>query len=73
MAAFAEDKWSPRPWLTLDAGLRVDRDAIASEVAVAPRLGVVLLPFGHTNTVLRGGVGLFYSNVPLNWSLFDSL
>jgi hypothetical protein len=65
-AAFAQDRWVVSPRLTLDAGLRFDRDGIAERSNVAPRLAFALLPFRGDRTVVRGGAGLFYDRTPLS-------
>jgi len=70
-SAFAQDKWSPRTWLTLDFGVRFDRDGIGQRNNFAPRVGFALLPTGADQTVVRGGVGLFYDKIPLNIGAFE--
>lgn len=68
---FVHDKWTINPQLTLDLGVRFDRDNIGGEVNAAPRLGFVLSPFDDNKTVIRGGVGVFFSKVPLNVGVFE--
>lgn len=70
-SAFAQDKWSPRTWLTLDFGVRFDRDGIGRQNNFAPRVGFALLPTGADQTVVRGGIGLFYDKIPLNIGAFE--
>jgi hypothetical protein len=70
-AAFVQDRWSPGRRLTIDAGLRFDRDGIAKENNVAPRVGFALVPFSNERTVIRGGIGLFYDKVPINVGVFE--
>lgn len=70
-AVFVQDKWNAAKWLTLDFGLRFDRDSIGKENNFAPRFGFALLPFGNEKTVVRGGVGLFYDKIPLSVGVFD--
>ncbi len=70
-AAFVQDKWNWSGRLTLDLGLRYDRDGIGKENNFAPRLGFALLPFNNERTVFRGGVGLFYDKIPINVGVFD--
>ncbi|MBV9925804.1 MAG: TonB-dependent receptor [Acidobacteria bacterium] len=70
-SSFFEDKWTPNRRLTLDYGVRFDRDNVASENNVAPRLGVAYAPFADGRTVIRGGVGLFYDSVNLNVATFE--
>lgn len=70
-SAFVQDKWGVSPRLTLDLGLRYDRDRIGGENYFAPRLGFALLPFASERTVVRGGVGLFYDKITLNVGAFE--
>lgn len=60
---FVQDSWTASSWLTLDAGVRVDRSSGASP-AVAPRLAwTAKLPIG--DTTLGGSVGRFSDKLPL--------
>lgn len=70
-AAFVQDKWTINQRLTLDFGLRYDRDGIGGEHNFAPRLGFVISPTKSARTILRGGVGLFYDKIPLNVGIFE--
>jgi len=67
---FVLDKWTIHPRVTLDAGLRLDRDSVSDEGHVAPRLGFALAPFGGVRTVIRGGAGYFYDRINLNVPMF---
>jgi len=67
---FIQDKWEINRRLTFDAGLRFDRDEIGRENNFAPRLGFVFLPTKSGQTVVRGGVGLFFDKIPLNIGAF---
>src|SRR3954447_7466262 len=49
--------------LTLDLGLRLDRDGITHQDNIAPRFSLMAKPFG-TKTTLRAGVGIFYDRPP---------
>lgn len=71
--AYIQDKWTPSPRLTLEYGIRYDRDTIADENSVAPRAAFAFLPVGGGRTILRGGVGLFYDKTNLNVATFDQL
>lgn len=66
LAAFAQDRWVLSPKLTLDAGVRLDRDGLAERSNVAPRLSFLLLPLKGNRTIVRGGLGLFYDRTPLS-------
>jgi hypothetical protein len=72
-AWFFADKWTPWRRLTLDLGLRFDRDSLTSSTNVAPRMGFALMLTNDEKTVLKGGVGLFYDRVPLNIASFPFL
>jgi hypothetical protein len=73
-AWFLADKWQT-PWqrLSLDLGVRFDRDSLTSSTNVAPRAGFALLLTNDEKTLLKGGVGLFYDRVPLNIASFPLL
>jgi hypothetical protein len=73
IACFAGDKWTVTDRLTLDLGLRFDRDSITDSVSPAPRMGFVLALTGDGKTVLKGGAGFFYDRVPLNIPAFRYL
>ena len=64
--AFIQDRWLVKPRLSIDLGLRFEDQRIASEDNLAPRAGFAWSPTGSDQTVMRGGVGLFYDKVPLN-------
>ncbi len=69
-AAFLQDKWELNSRVTLDAGVRYDRDRLGAKNNFAPRIGIVFLPTSSDRTVVRGGVGLFYDKIPLNIGSF---
>src|SRR5258705_3785608 len=71
--AYFQDKWSVNRRLTLDYGVRYDRDNIAIENNLAPRIGFAFLPLLDGRTVIRGGVGLFYDKIDLNVATFTQL
>ena len=69
--AFAQDRWVISKDLTVDSGLRFDRDSISHDSNVAPRLSFMYLPFKDDRTILRGGVGLFYDRSPMSARYFE--
>jgi len=73
IAWFAGDKWAVSNRLTLDLGLRFDRDSITDSVSIAPRAGFVLALTKDNYTLLKGGAGFFYDRVPLNIPTFVDL
>ena len=64
---FAEDKWRVGNNLTVNLGLRYDRQKQTpdSKDDLAPRAGFVWDITGKGATVLRGGVGKFYAYPPV--------
>lgn len=71
--AFAQDRWVVNKKLTVDAGLRFDRDGLARQNALSPRLSFLYLPLKNHATVIRGGIGLFYDRAPLSVGYFNLL
>ena len=72
-AAFvAQDHWRLNDRLLIEAGGRIDRDGVLERTNLTPRIGGVvgILPEGQT--VVRGGIGLFYDRTPLNIGAFES-
>ena len=72
-SSFFEDKWTINERLTLEYGVRLDRDNIASTNNIAPRLAFAFAPFRDGRTVIRGGVGLFYDQIDLNVATFPQM
>ena len=71
--AYFQDKWSLNRRLTVEYGVRFDRNDIASENNFAPRLGFAFLPIPDGRTIVRGGIGMFYDNIDLNVATFSQL
>jgi Carboxypeptidase regulatory-like domain len=70
-AWYLQDTWTPRPWLTAYAGLRVDvikqRDVIADvaikdATAIGPRLGITAMLTSDGKNVARATWGRIHSN-----------
>ncbi len=70
IAWFIGDRWSVSPRLTLDLGLRFDRDSVTDSTHAAPRAGFTLALTSDRRTLLKAGAGLFYDRVPLNIPAF---
>ena len=68
---FAQDRWVINKSLTIDAGLRLDRNTISSHNNVSPRLSFLFLPFKSDRTVIRAGIGRFYDRSPLSSRYFE--
>ena len=73
-AGYAQDRYSLRDDVTLDLGLRYDRQTFSDGNAnFAPRVGAAWNPHGDPKTVVRGGYGLYFtqlrSNLQANFDL----
>src|SRR5207245_6441664 len=69
--AFVQDRWTLNKNLTIDAGLRLDRNSIANHSDVSPRLSILYHPFKDERTIVRAGIGLFYDRSPLQSRYFE--
>ncbi len=67
LALFAQDSLQLRPGLTMDLGVRYDRQTFTDATKnLAPRLGLAWHPNGHPATVVRGGYGVYYTMLRAN-------
>jgi hypothetical protein len=65
--AFAQDSFRARNDLTVDVGLRYDRQTFSdSKDNFAPRVGFGWNPAGDPKTSVRGGYGLYYTQLRAN-------
>jgi Carboxypeptidase regulatory-like domain/TonB dependent receptor-like, beta-barrel len=69
--AFVQDRWVISQSLTIDAGLRLDRDTVAQRANLSPRLAVMYRPFKDDRTVVRAGIGIFYDRSPMSSKYFE--
>jgi hypothetical protein len=72
MALYGQDNWILHPQFAINYGARIERQSLAGGVRVAPRFGLSWAPFGMRDTIVRGGIGVFYDRVPLNIYAFNS-
>ncbi len=64
---FAQDSYRVRRDLTLDLGLRYDRQTFSDGTSnLAPRIGFGWNPAGDPKTAVRGGYGLYYTQLRAN-------
>jgi hypothetical protein len=71
-ALFAQDRWRLGSRLTLELGLRMDRDAVIERVNWSPRAGAAVAVLPEGRAILRGGYGKFVQRAPLNIDAFSS-
>lgn len=64
--AYAQDHWALNSRVSLDYGVRVEHQRVASSLRLAPRIGVAWTPFADGKTVFRMGYGEFYDHIPLD-------
>jgi hypothetical protein len=69
---FAQDRWRVNSRLTLELGLRADRDAVVERVNWSPRAGLAVGVLPEGRAIIRGGFGKFVQRTPLNVDAFPS-
>jgi hypothetical protein len=63
-ALFAQDDFHILPRLTLNGGVRYERQTLTNaKLNFAPRVGFVFDTRGNGSTVIRGGFGIYYSQI----------
>lgn len=66
-SVFAQDNVTLRPDLTLNLGLRYDRQTFTDDTKMwSPRIGFAYNLGGSPRTVIRGGFGVYFSELPAN-------
>ncbi len=71
LAVFAQDRWRLGSRVTLELGIRMDREDVIERVNWSPRAGVSVGVLPEGRGILRGGVGKFRQRTPLNVGAFS--
>jgi hypothetical protein len=71
LALYAQDRWRVGSRVTIDAGLRMDREDVIERVNWSPRGGVAIGVLPEGRGILRGGAGRFRQRTPLNVGAFE--
>ncbi len=69
---FLQDHWEFGDRLAFDGGLRLSGQTLGKWDAISPRLAFTYAPGKDNRTILRGGIGVFYSGLPLMAGSFTS-
>ena len=70
LALFAQDRWRVGSHVTLELGLRMDREDVIERVNWSPRGGLSVAALPEGRGILRGGLGKFRQRTPLNVGAF---
>jgi hypothetical protein len=70
LALFAQDRWRLGSRVTLELGIRMDREDVIERVNWSPRGGISISVLPEGRAILRGGVGKFRQRTPLNVGAF---
>jgi TonB dependent receptor/Carboxypeptidase regulatory-like domain len=71
LALFAQDRWRIGSRVTLEYGIRMDREDVIERVNYSPRAGISIGVLPEGRAILRGGVGKFRQRTPLNVGAFQ--
>jgi carboxypeptidase family protein/TonB-dependent receptor-like protein len=71
LALFAQDRWRLGSRVTLELGIRMDREDVIERVNWSPRAGVSVGVLPDGRGILRGGFGRFRQRTPLNVGAFN--
>ncbi|MGO9230916.1 MAG: carboxypeptidase regulatory-like domain-containing protein [Bryobacteraceae bacterium] len=68
-SAYVNDHWQPGGRVTVDAGARLDWDAMLGAAAISPRIAVAWAPMANSRTKLTAGYAILRD--PTNLALFS--
>jgi Carboxypeptidase regulatory-like domain/TonB-dependent Receptor Plug Domain len=71
-AAYLGDHWMMTDHASVDFGFRYYGQAVGDPITFSPRMGVVFSPGKSGRTIVRAGVGIFKSRIPLLAADFNS-
>jgi hypothetical protein len=71
-AVFAQDRWRLSDRVSVEFGMRMDRDAVVEGINWSPRAGVAFSALREGRGIVRGGFGKFVQRTPLNVGAFES-
>jgi hypothetical protein len=70
LALFAQDQWRVGSRVTLEYGVRMDREDVIDRLNWSPRAGLSVGVLSDGRAIVRGGVGRFRQRTPLNVGAF---
>ena len=73
LQGYAQDSWTIGSRIIVQYGARYDYESLTRNVNIAPRGSLTAVATTDGRTVVRAGIGMFYSPVPLNIASFDQL
>jgi outer membrane receptor protein involved in Fe transport len=73
LRGFGQDSWTVSSRLTVQVGARYDYDSLTGDVNLAPRGSFTATTSDDGRTVVRGGLGVFYDQIPLNVASFGQM
>jgi hypothetical protein len=69
-SVFGQDRWRLSSRLTLELGLRMDRDPVVKRLNYSPRAGAAVTVLPEGRAIIRGGFGKFVQRTALNVEAF---
>jgi hypothetical protein len=70
LGVFVQDRWRVNDRLSVELGMRTDREAITEKMNFSPRGGVAFSVLPEGRAILRGGIGKFVERTPLTVGAF---